>query len=145
MLTKKAKTRLLKLVEFMEALPKSANAHFDMATFVNHYGEHHHKFPEKMRMKDLHTCGTTACALGWAATMPYFKRLGLYLNYSEEVQGDEIAVFDMDNCEIGVNGGYMWGPLFGSHNKDKTPKQWAKRVRRLIREWDKPTPQSPST
>lgn len=30
--------------------------------------------------EDLNTCGTTACAVGWACSMPEFKAEGLYYN-----------------------------------------------------------------
>ena len=30
--------------------------------------------------EDLKTCGTTACAVGWACSMPAFKAEGLYYN-----------------------------------------------------------------
>jgi hypothetical protein len=124
-LSKLTVRRLTKLIEFMEKLPKSASKHFEMAVFLSHeYNDHHHGVPKSQR--DLHTCGTTACALGWAATMPYFRRLGLRFNDNLTVDGDE---------EIFPVGSQKWDKLFGGSNKDKTPKEWAKRARGLLKEW----------
>jgi len=62
--------RLLKLADFLEKLPeKKRKGKFDMDTFGKHVGPHH---PKKYNY-----CGTSACALGWATTSPYFRRLGL--------------------------------------------------------------------
>lgn len=58
--------RLLKLAEFLEALPEGR---FYYGDWVG---------PDWAGKQDL-SCGTTACALGWAATMPTFRRLGLRL------------------------------------------------------------------
>lgn len=120
-ISKIAKRRLTKLIEFMEKLPASANKHFNMNTYISHSGGHDHALPEKPTAKDLHTCGTTACALGWACTLPYFQRLGMTRRNSSESQ-----VFDLD-------GAYTY-ELFGGFNQDKTPKQWAKRARKWLQE-----------
>lgn len=36
---------------------------------------------------DLNVCGTTACALGWAASMPEFRKRGLKLQWSVATVG----------------------------------------------------------
>ena len=59
--------RLLKLAAFLRTVPRSR---FDYSVFVG---------GDWAGAQDL-SCGTQACALGWAATMPTFRRLGLYLN-----------------------------------------------------------------
>ncbi len=58
--------RLLRLAEFLENLPPER---FDYSRWVGKDWE---------GKPDL-SCGTTACALGWAATMPEFQELGLSL------------------------------------------------------------------
>lgn len=58
--------RLLKLAIFLEALPRKR---FDYSHWVG---------DDWQGARDL-SCGTTGCALGWAATMPEFRRLGLRL------------------------------------------------------------------
>lgn len=62
--------RLLKLADFLDALPRKR---FNYEVWV---GQDWQGAP------DL-SCGTTACALGWAATMPEFRRLGLKLDRSD--------------------------------------------------------------
>lgn len=58
--------RLLALAGFLEKLPRKR---FDYSRWVG--------FDWK-RKADL-SCGTPACALGWATTMPRFRKLGLRL------------------------------------------------------------------
>lgn len=56
------KRRLLKLADILDKVPRK---HFDLGCFTN-------SLPE-----NIHTCGTTACALGYAAVDPGFRRAGL--------------------------------------------------------------------
>lgn len=73
-MTKLHAKRLLKLADRLESVPRKQ---FDMATyFTETYG------PEP-------DCGTAACALGWACTMPEFKRLGLGLKLDYESEGED--------------------------------------------------------
>lgn len=58
--------RLLKLAAFLEKLPPER---FNFGSWVG----------ENWRGKQDLSCGTTACAMGWAATMRPFRRLGLRL------------------------------------------------------------------
>jgi hypothetical protein len=58
--------RLIRLAKFLDTLPPER---FDYGRFVGDGWE---------GKQDL-SCGTTACALGWAATMPEFRALGLRL------------------------------------------------------------------
>lgn len=60
------KRRLLKLADFLETadLPGS----FDMGVWADN---------EK---NGRPACGTRACAMGWATTIPSFRRAGLFLN-----------------------------------------------------------------
>lgn len=47
----------------------------------------------------MHQCGTVACALGWACTIPEFKAAGLYI---EEVHpGKFLPVFEPGNIRSG--------------------------------------------
>jgi hypothetical protein len=127
-LTKKARTRLLKLCSYMERLPNSANKHFSMDNYIDHQHDGHtHALKKHPKVADLHACGTSACALGWATTSPYFKKVGLHFDtFWATVRGDE-AAFDVatDTQE--------WERIFGCRNNDKTPKAWAKRVRGLVK------------
>lgn len=114
--------RLEKLIEYMEGLPKEANRHFSMDTFLEHHGDHKHKAPRSKRDL-LHSCGTTACAMGWAATMPYFQKLGLSFRKNGRIGGIDVIARLMS---------YEWQELFGGYNRDRTPKQWAKRARKCL-------------
>jgi hypothetical protein len=141
-LSKKAQFRLLKLAEHMRSLPPKAARHFDMENWMRHLSEDGHKHvatDEDVKLDDLLECGTTACALGWATTSPYFRRIGLKL-----VAGDgpfakvrlgrtsraaydvfELAmkVFDLNLPEA---------HYFFRDINARTPKQWARQVEKRI-------------
>lgn len=59
--------RLLKLAEFLERLPRKR---FNYATWVG----------DDWEGKPNLSCGTAACALGWATTIPSLRRAGLRLD-----------------------------------------------------------------
>jgi len=63
--------RLLKLAAFLEKLPPKR---FDYGSYVGR---------DWKGMPDL-SCGTTACAIGWATTMPEFRKYGLCLLYARD-------------------------------------------------------------
>jgi hypothetical protein len=65
--------RLLKLARFLEKLP---NERFNYAYWVG---------KDWKGASDL-SCGTTACALGWAAVMPEFRKLGLELRRDPNIR-----------------------------------------------------------
>lgn len=137
--------RLLKLCDYMESLPDDADQHFSMKSFVRHDGTgHRHETPRNPKAQDFLTCGTSACALGWACTMPEFADLGLYLNstgYRESVEG-HAEVFPGLEDEEPNDGDCKWAILFEGWNRDATPKAWATRARALIKSWT-PEPASP--
>lgn len=60
------KRRLLKLADFLETADLPGK--FDMGSWSEE--------EESGRPK----CGTAACAMGWATTIPSFRRAGLFLN-----------------------------------------------------------------
>lgn len=69
---------LLRLAKFLDTVPKSV---FDFATWVN---------VSAWDGKPGLSCGTTACALGWATTIPQFRRRGLKM-YVEHYGDDSIG------------------------------------------------------
>lgn len=74
----KAQRRLRILANYLAKLPPKAEKHFDLNRFFWMrsgivYGT---VINRAIIMKN---CGTTACALGWAATIPSFQSLGLEL------------------------------------------------------------------
>lgn len=58
--------RLMKLADFLDTVPRK---HFDMTIYVDGAIE---------RLTN-HECGTSACAFGWACTIPSFRKAGLGL------------------------------------------------------------------
>lgn len=60
------KRRLLKLADFLETAELPGE--FDLGTLGESITD------------GQPTCGTTACALGWATTIPSFRRAGLHLS-----------------------------------------------------------------
>lgn len=143
-LSKKTKARLMKLVKFMESLPKSAEKHFNMAAWFAHDGDHELKYGRRVTRTLLKDCGTTACALGWAATIPYFKRLGLTVKhggivgtlvYRGEGGCDYEEIEECDKPLFGIDKD-QWVALFGATTTVTTPQQWAARTRELIKQWE---------
>jgi len=59
------------------------------------------------------SCGTTACALGWATTDPYFRRLGLRLTRDFEVTRLGVAGVDWDELDTNVELLFPATSLFG--------------------------------
>ena len=66
------KQRLQTLANFLRTVPPER---FDLE---NWRSAPHTSLP--ITDEDLKTCGTTACAVGWACSMPAFKAEGLYYN-----------------------------------------------------------------
>jgi hypothetical protein len=127
------KRRLLKLAAFLEKLPPNR---FNFATWVGcHWNG----------AADL-SCGTTACALGWATTIPEFQRLGLRMrkvrglppfpcikrsNYYGINAAHHAAnkLFDLEMHESQS----LFVPGYGL-NSDATAKQVAKHIRKFVKE-----------
>lgn len=133
-LSKLAVRRLTKLADYMDALPKEAKNHFDMANWLGHEGDHNHGFGKFIAQEDPMTCGTTACALGFAATVPSFRKAGLRVaigsGFNENVTNKNFrsAQKFFDCSENAAH------HLFGYSMFIQTPKQWAKHCRKFILE-----------
>ncbi len=69
--------RLLKLAELLESLPPERF----------NYG---HWVGENYKGRANLSCGTTACALGWATTMPSLRKLGFRLKQSQVASGKHL-------------------------------------------------------
>lgn len=67
MSTQEQLDRLSRLADFLDTLPPER---FDFGTWASD--------------ADINQCGTTACALGWATTIPEFQALGLQLRPVED-------------------------------------------------------------
>jgi hypothetical protein len=121
--------RLLKLAELLEKLPRKR---FDFAHWAG---------PDWKGAADL-SCGTKACALGWATTLPSIRRLGIRLELVPYRSGRNVTTVV---CPFG--GPYQAGELaFGLSAADfeclftpwgnglgrPTPKQVAKHIRKFV-------------
>lgn len=137
-LSKKSKARIMKLVEFMNALPKSANDHFAMDHWFTHSGRH--LLGEYVDADTIKDCGTTACALGWACTIPSFKRAGLKMPTAMQ---DHAQMIEMGSKFFGLEAGQARA-LFGFGEAGtsvgtayaKTPKKWAQLACKLVKQWE---------
>lgn len=117
------KERLLKLAEFLET--SVPNEEFDLGSW---------------------RCGTTACAVGWACTMPEFTQQGLVWStmeddfaspyYKDQVTGKEFSGWNaVGKFFLGVEKDYMlkynlFAPDFYPSNP--TPQMVAARIRQTV-------------
>lgn len=101
--------RLLKLADFLKKLPANR---FDYTSWVG---------LDWQGKQDL-SCGTTGCALGWATTMPEFRRLGLRLH----VVGKTCDT-DLDTGESFTSETYLVG-MVGLKGKNDGPFQAASEI-----------------
>jgi len=144
MLSRKAKTRLPKLIKFMKTVNRRFRPHFDMGTWFEHYGsvdfstEHNISPGQVLKLENLHTCGTTACALGYAAVCPALQSTGLRL-----VADQDGANIRMHESQYGENPVRMAERVFGlDHDQAQrlftcavnTPAEWARYAERFMHE-----------
>lgn len=120
--------RLLRLADYLETVPRDR---FDMNRWVG----------DSWGGKQDLSCGTKACAMGHAATMPFFRKLGLKLSRFGVGTGvpairgvyglsAAVEIFGIEWAEAD----YLFGgiSLTGSHDHS-TPKQVARRIRQFVK------------
>ena len=132
--------RLERLAIFLRALPRKR---FDYNRWVGR---------DWKGSQDL-SCGTKACALGWAATIPSFRREGLCLinnswkDYGELVGEAEVGLRNMKTGRFASSFSMSSGAIFfgidtsdamylfaPNINEDEmTPKQVAKKIEKFVR------------
>lgn len=114
--------RLLVLAAFLRKLPRKR---FDYGAWVG----------EGWRGAQDLSCGTTGCALGWAATMPIFRRLGLHLEVSSGVPtcggrsgtGAGEAIFALSDADA-------MNLFYPSDNEaNATPTYVARKIEKFVR------------
>lgn len=117
--------RLLVLADFLETVPASR---FHMDVWVG---------DDWKGAADL-SCGTAACAMGWATTIPEFQQLGLRLVAFSRYGGRPqfygyqdfeaaVAFFRIDECDANM--------LFTSEpDRNESPKVVATRLRDFVSE-----------
>lgn len=133
-LTKKAIRRITILRNFMRRLPKSANDHFAMSHFFHPSRPITLVDKKPITRKALQECGTSACAAGWAAVVPAFRRAGYTYSPVNGFSIEPEVFFDLRGARNdGGSGNYANTMLF-YHDGVHTPKQWAKRATALLKQ-----------
>lgn len=121
-----SKRRLLILADFLEKLPRKR---FDLSSWVGNEWE---------GKADL-SCGTSACAMGWATTIPQFRKLGLRLSkyglpyfgkgyYQTSGMHAAADLFGISDNEAY----YLFMPYEEDIAANATPKQVAKHIRKFV-------------
>lgn len=134
MITKQGKKRLELLIALMEKLPPEAQEHFDMGWWVSHKGIHAvtgvHQLEKGLTVKKLMSCGTTACAAAWGATIPALRRAGLKMKPDASLGALTPAVplakfFGLDSFSAEHE-------LFGPRSGIITTQDWARKAKRFL-------------
>lgn len=129
--------RLLKLADFLETVPRK---NFDYSTLAGSDWD---------GKKDFISCGTQGCALGYAASMPAFRKIGLRLSLTESYGDSPSAVVHMKNVDSDeADGDQLYSAVeevFGLNidetdfvfnmymgQPESTPKQVAKKIRKFV-------------
>lgn len=127
--------RLLKLADFLERLPPE-RFNYDRWVDIDTW----------KGAPDL-SCGTTACAFGWATTMPAFRRLGLRLRRTKTHEIEFLyrglfcspmeaaeQVFGLKNLEANwlFLPSFHIGSLGASPNPSATPMAVGQHIRRFV-------------
>lgn len=122
--------RLLRLANFLDIVPRKQ---FDYAVIVG----------ENWKGKSDLSCGTQACAMGWAGSMPFFRRLGLRL-YEDGVGGN-VGLFENGRLvldDMTAIGMVVFGleeeetyALFNVYvdQPERTPTQVAQKIRAFVK------------
>lgn len=118
--------RLLALADFLLELPRRK---FNFCYWVD---------VDTWRGSKKLNCGTTACALGWATTMPRFRRLGLYMarTGTPALRRDPgLTALEVAQVIFGISfteAAYICTPSTDGQNFDATPKSVAKHIRKFV-------------
>jgi hypothetical protein len=117
--------RLLLLADFLEKLPRKFYKNFRMNDWLDlGGGDLAYGLGSLENHKELGECGTSACALGWATQVPSLRRAGVTMR--------AICRGPHDVAERVFGSNAYWQLFLAT--SIKTPKQWAKRTRRWVKE-----------
>ena len=121
------KNRLLKLADFLEALRPTKEKTFSMDYWSMSY-----------RDDEGNICKTSACACGWATTIPSFRRAGLHLfrrqgNDGARLHYERRSGFGAAMEFFGLNLKECYLLFSPEDYEDATPKMVARRIRRFIK------------
>lgn len=119
--------RLLKLAAFLRKLPRKR---FDYTRWVG---------PDWKGSQDL-SCGTTGCALGWAAAMPAFQKLGLRFGsegtptLTTDIWSEGWGPYTAVRKLFALQCGEAWH-LFAPSDRERnaTPKYVARKIERFVK------------
>lgn len=118
--------RLLRLADFLDTVPRSR---LRMGRWTNTCDV------------NLKTCGTVACAFGWACTIPYFRRLGLKITDGGEYLADKEPTFKGETGYAAAEEFFQisYGAarfLFSPHayKYEPRPTTVANRIRRFVKD-----------
>ena len=129
------KERLLKLADFLETVPPKR---FEMDRFFGWVGK---AIWETNTFDDLESdCGTDGCALGWATTIPEFKKAGFKAVKGQgpdslwiEIQYGSWTGFSAAEKFFGIDKRQCTNLFGGRYDNRKTkPTTVAKQIRRLV-------------
>lgn len=140
------KQRLLKLADLLDTVPRKR---FNISSWASS------KFCGKPKEPEHNECNTTACAMGWATTLPVFKRAGLKLRLPEnKLNYDGCMILTMAKkhmcstylthmdaaaavCGISYHEAQQLfdveDPSTGKPRSRETPKQVARRIRKFVK------------
>lgn len=85
------KERLLFLAAFLETVPKEKFDLSDWRSNNNGDGFYSLYVPDENL---INGCGTTACAVGWACSLPEFNKQGLYYNSDGDITYTNLSFED---------------------------------------------------
>ena len=124
--------RLLFLAAFLDTVNEDR---FNLETWRR--GEYVHVITDEVL---LHDCGTTACAVGWACSLPEFRELGLgFHEYYPTLETDDLGrlhtwdaverFFDLDSAESS----YLF--IYTQYSStNSAPRDVADRIREFVME-----------
>jgi hypothetical protein len=137
------KQRLLKLAHFLDSVPRKK---FDIGSFItvksDNLGEDFSDEYDYWTVKALknNECGTVACACGWAATIPSFRKAGYKLNDFGTImfngEKDWGAIEDFFGLEE-TESSYLFLGSSYPYDYKTTPKQVKQRILKFLKQKEK--------
>lgn len=122
--------RLLKLADFLDTVPVKK---FDLSHWIGWDELDFETRPPTL--DDLeHNCHTTACAIGWACTIPEFQDAGLVLDDGEpffDGHWDTQAAANFFDIEYLEASHLFYSSAYRGNNRTR-PSTVAKRIRKLV-------------
>lgn len=117
----------MKLAEFLRTIKRSK---FDLGVFVENDKLGRYEWDTKA----LNECGTTACACGWACTIPSFRKAGLklekgFLKYKGAFNFTAASEFFGITL---IEAEYLFDPLYYKKADNTTPIEVSNRIKKFV-------------